>query len=180
MENLERFENLSSAEIATLETRKRFVLMLLLGVPAFLLVAHAGLALLSGQWFYLLISFLLTTSAAVLGLRDFLKRLIALNADLREGKKKIVVSRIESQRQDIRQGGDSDDPRMVYTYLLKTSGRELKVSEEQYYQCKPGQLVEIEIAPHSENVFAVCVLEDAAAAPQPATPADPTVGEVRQ
>jgi len=164
MDNRERYENFTSMEIAKLEARKKFALMLLLGVPTLLLLAHAGLALLSGRRLYLLISLLITTAAASLALRASLKTLTALNADLREGKKKILVSRIESQRQDIRQGGDSDNPRMVYTYLLKIKGRELKVTEEQYYQCKPGQLVEIEIAPNSENVFSVCVLEAAAAA----------------
>src|ERR1700694_126237 len=143
MENLERFENLSSAEAATLMRKKRAVFMVLLAAGVVTPVIFALVTILSGLWFYLIPMFLLAFAVLFFASRSSIQKVSALKRDIREGKKKIVVNRIESQRQDIRQGGDSDDPRMIYTYLIKVKGKDLDVSEGQYYQCKAGQLVEI-------------------------------------
>ena len=169
MENLERFEGLSSTEIATLTSKRKGILIVLLVVSIGTPLLHLVFAILSGRWFYLLISFLIMAALIVLALRGLIRKLSALNADLQGGKKKILVNRIESQRQDIRQGGDSDNPHMEYTYLIRVNGRELEVSEAQYYQSKPGQLAEIELAPNSESVFSVSVLEDSAPGNNPQT-----------
>lgn len=50
---------------------------------------------------------------------------------------------------------------MSYAYLLKVRGKEFKVSEAQYYKCEPGQLIEIHLAPYSEQVFLINILKDA-------------------
>ena len=162
MENRERFEDLSSAEIATLTSKRKGILIVLLTVSIITPLLHLVFAIVSGRWFYLLISFLIMAALIVLALRGLFRKLSALNADLQGGKKKVLVNRIQSQRQDIRQGGDSDDPRMEYTYLIKMNDREIEVSEAQYYQCKAGQLAEIALAPNSESVFSVSILEDSA------------------
>ena len=160
MENPERFEYLSSAELATLRKRRQPLLVVLLAVAVVTPFVFAVGAILSGSWLYMTLIFLVDLALIFLFLRGSIRKFLSLNNDIREGKKKTIVDRIESQRQDIRQGGDSDNPRMVYTYLIKVKDKELEVSETQYYQCKPGQLVEIQLAPNSNYVFSVNVFKD--------------------
>jgi uncharacterized membrane protein len=160
MENMERFEGLSSAEAATLMRKKRAILIVLVTAGVVTPVGFAFVAILSGLWLYMIFFFLVALALMFFALRSSIQKVSSFNKDIREGQKKIVVNRIESQRQDIRQSGDSDDPRMVYTYLIKVKAKELEVSEAQYYQCKAGQLVEIQIAPNSNYVFGISVMQD--------------------
>jgi hypothetical protein len=166
MENLERYEALSPTEAATLKKKSSYALKLLILVPV-LIIGVTAIAS-RGAWGTI---GLLVIGLLVIGfvLKDQIRGVQLLNRDAREGKKKIVVARVESQRQDIRQtgGGDvvddalgADRAAMSYSYLLKVEGREINVSERQYYQCKPGQLVELHMAPHSEHVFFLKVVED--------------------
>jgi hypothetical protein len=163
MENLERFEDLSGTERATLARKRRFAFALPLILVMAITFTYGLVALLSGRWTTMLIAFSFTIALTFFPMRGSIRKWSALNADLHGGKKKVLVNRIESQRQDIRQGGDSDNPRMIYTYLIKVKGRELEVTEAQYYQCKPGQLAEIQLAPNSESVLSLRVLKDSAA-----------------
>jgi hypothetical protein len=160
MENLERIEYLSSAELATLRKRRQPLLVVLIAVAVVTPAVFALGAILSGSWLYMALIFLVDLALVFLVLRGSIRKFLSLNKDIREGKKRTVVNRIESQRQDIRQGGDSDNPRMVYTYLITVKDKELEVNETQYYQCKPGQLVEIQLAPNSNHVFSVNVFKD--------------------
>lgn len=169
METSERYEPLSPTEIAALKRKSRSsnTALIIMGI---MFIGLIGWALWRASW--------VSTFTALIGAlivlwfvaREQFQSVQSLNRDIREGKKKIVVDRMESQRQDIQATGNNGDvvddalgtsgPSMSYAYLLKVRGKEFKVSESQYYQCKPGQLVEIYLAPHSEHVFYVNVLMD--------------------
>lgn len=161
MEHPERFEGLSAAEALTLRNRRRIVLIMAISVAVMYLV-FASAAVLSGSWLYIILFFIITPVPILFIFLRNLRSFLALSKDVREGKKKIVANRIESQRQDIHETGSNNNSRMSYTYLIKVKGKELKVSESQYYQCKPGQLVELSLAPNSNYVFSLSVLEDSA------------------
>lgn len=161
MENLERFEGLSAAEVATLKNRRRVALIAAITTAAMYPV-FAAVAILSRSWLYIILFFIITPLPILFIFLSNLRSILSLNKDIREGKKKIVANRIESQRQDIREVGGRNNSQMSYTYLIKVKGKELKVSESQYYQCKPGQLVELDIAPSSDYVFSLRVLEASA------------------
>ncbi|HWT00071.1 MAG TPA: hypothetical protein VN256_07480 [Pyrinomonadaceae bacterium] len=164
----ERYEALSPTEAETLRKKSRASLNILILIPLLVIGVTAWGAW--GSWGKIII--IVVAGLLVIGfvLKDQIRGVQSLNRDIREGKKKIAVGRVESQRQDIRQtGGNSsvvddalgvDGSAMSYSYLLKVRGKELKVSERQYYQCKPGQLVELHMAPHSEHVFFLKVFED--------------------
>ena len=169
MENSERYEALSPAEIASLrkQSRTTFNLLILVTVMFAGAVAWGAWKVGWGTIIAMLVGGLLVVWFV---LRGQIQSVKSLNRDIRDGKKKIVVARVESQRQDIKETHSSSDvvddalpmsnPTMSYAYLVKASGKEFKVSESQYYQCKPGQLIEIHLAPHSEQVFYLKVLED--------------------
>ena len=169
MENSESYEALSPTEMATLRKKSQSSLYLLI----FVAIGFMGLiawGVWRASWG--------TTVAMIIGgllvigfvLKDHLRSIQSLNRDVRDGKKKIVVARVDSQRQDIKETDNSStvvdealplsNPSMSYSYLVKVGGKEYKVSETQYYKCKPGQLVEIQLAPHSEHVFFLKALED--------------------
>src|SRR5215213_3264652 len=141
MEDSERYEALSPTEIATLRKKSQSSLYLLV----FVAVVFIGL-IAWGVWraswgtvVTMVIGALLVIWFVV---KDQLRSVQSLNRDVREGKRKIVVARVESQRQDIRQTGNSDavddalmgsGPSMSYSYLIKVRGKEFKVTETQYY-----------------------------------------------
>ncbi len=168
MEDSERYEAFSPTEIAALGKRSRSSLYLLI----FVAVVFMGL-IAWGVWraSWGTVIAMILGGLLVMGfvLKDQLRSVQSLNRDIRDGKKKIMVARVESQRQDIRQTGANSDviddalvgsgPTMSYSYLVKVKGKEFKVSETQYYKCKPGQMVEIHLAPHSEHVFSLKVLD---------------------
>jgi hypothetical protein len=168
MEESERYEALSPAETAALRKKSQsgLKMLVLVAVP---LIGVTAWGAWKSSWGGLLLIIVFGLLGAGLATWQQLRSVPALNRDVRDGKKKIVVARVESQRQDIRQTGqnsdvidnalDSSGPTMSYSYLLKVRGKEFKVSENQYYKCKPGQLVEIHLAPHSEHVFSLKVLE---------------------
>ena len=171
MENSERYETLSPTEIGAL--RKKSWKYAIGPIIMAVVVSIAAGSIWHPSWFGLIIIFLGALLVISFITRGQLRSVLSLNRDIREGKKKIIIDRMESQRQDIRQTGNSDDavnnflgpgssgPSMSYGYLLKVRGKEFNVSELQYYQCQPGQLVEIHLAPHSEHVFYVNILKDA-------------------
>lgn len=168
MEGLERYEALSPTETATLRKKSQSALTTLSLIPILVIGVTAWGAW--GSWGKIIIIVVIGLLVIGFVLKDQIRSVQSLSRDIRDGKKKIVAARVESQRQDIRQtGGNSDlvddalgadGSAMSYSYLLKVRGKELKVSERQYYQCKPGQLVEMQMAPHSEHVFSFKVLED--------------------
>ncbi len=160
MEDPERFEDLSTVETAMLGKRRQGIRVVILTAAVVTPLIFSVVTILSRLWLYMSLFFLVAVALMFLALRSSIEKVSALSKDLRDGKTKIVVNRIESQRQDIRQGGDTDNPRMIYTYLIKVKDREMEVSEDQYYQCKPGQLVEIRLGPNSNYVLAINVLED--------------------
>lgn len=168
MEGSERYEALSPAEAASLRKQSRTTLNILILMPVLLIGVTAWLA--RGSWATIAIIVVVGLLVIWLVTRQQIRSIQSLNRDVREGKKKIVVARVESQRQDIKETDSSpgvvdealplSNPTMSYSYLVKVRGKELKVTESQYYQCKPGQLVEVHLAPHSEHVFFLKVLED--------------------
>ena len=169
MEDSERYEALSPTEIAALRKKSQGARNILILMVVFF-IGLIAFGVRNASW--------LTIIAMIAGallviwfvIRGQLRSVRSLNRDIHDGKKKIVVAHLESQRQDIRQTGNNSDvvdealgtsgPAMSYSYLLKVRGKEYKVSESQYYQCKPGQLVELHLAPHSEHLFSLKVLED--------------------
>jgi hypothetical protein len=178
METEERFEGLSATELTALRKKKKSAIDILIAMTVMLMVGGAW-AVRRNSWLYIIIVILLTPLLVLLIFQRKLRSVQSLTSDLRDGKKKIVVDRVESQRQDINATGNNSDlvddalgasgPSMSYAYWLKVRGKEFKVSELLYYQCKPGQLVEIHLAPHSEHVFTLRVLKDSAAAASPQT-----------
>lgn len=163
MEDSERLEALSAAETARLRAKRRSALLVFLTSPLLYLLFGA-LVIFIGSWLFIILYFLTATLTLLVALLGALLSLLSLSRDIREGKKKILISRVESQRQDIRDVGNRNNSQMSYTYLVKLRGKEMKVSEEQYYQCKPGQMVEIHLAPNSGEVFSLNVLKDSAPA----------------
>jgi hypothetical protein len=171
MEASERYETLSAGEIAVLRNRSKSSVMILV-VMAVSFMGFAAWGVWSASWLYVITISLGGLLVIWFVSKGQLRNVLSLNRDIREGKKKIVIDRMESQRQDIRATGNdsgvvdealgTSGPSMSYAYLLKVRGKEFKVTELQYYQCKPGQLVEIHLAPHSEHVFSLNVLKDAA------------------
>jgi hypothetical protein len=175
MENSERYETLSPKEIGALrkKSRKYVIGPIIMAVA----VCLAARGIWHPSWFGLIAIFLGALLVISFITRGQLRSVLSLNRDIREGKKKIVIDRMESQRQNIQatgnMGGDgvveqlinqpsASGPSMSYGYLLKVRGKEFNVSELQYYQCQPGQMIEIHLAPHSEYVFYVNILKDAA------------------
>lgn len=169
METSERYEPFSPTELAALRRKSRS------STTTLILMAIMFMGLIAwGLWRASWVSTITVLLGALLVIwfviRGQLRSVQLLNRDIRDGKKKIVVDRMESQRQDIQATGNNGDvvddalgtsgPSMSYAYLLKVRGKEFQVSESQYYQCKPGQLVEIHLAPHSEHIFSVNVLMD--------------------
>lgn len=169
MEESERYETLSPAETASLRKRSQSALYLLI----FVAVTFMGM-IAWGVWRASWGTVVAMVIGAILVMwfvfKGHIRDVQSLNRDIRDGKKKVVVARVESQRQDIQATGNnsgvvddaltSSGPSMSYSYLVKAKGKEFKVSESQYYECKPGQLVELHLAPHSEQVFFLKVLED--------------------
>ncbi|HKQ53814.1 MAG TPA: hypothetical protein VJT74_15680 [Pyrinomonadaceae bacterium] len=169
MENTERYEAFSPTEIATLRKKSQSSLYMLIfvGVTFMGIIAWGVWRASWGTVVAMIIGALLVVWFV---LKAQLRGVQSLNRDIREGKKKIVVARVDSQRQDIKETSNSSDvvdeaiglggsTGMSYSYLVKVGGKEFKVSENQYYKCKPGHLVEIELAPHSEHVFSLKALE---------------------
>jgi hypothetical protein len=162
LEDSERFEALSAEETAVLRTKRHSALLMFFIAPLSYLLFGA-LAIFIRSWLYIILYFLLATIPVLIALLSAFLRILSLNKDIREGKKKILISRVESQRQDIRDVGSRNNSQMSYTYLVKLHGKEMKVSEAQYYQCKSGQMVEIHLAPNSKEVFSLNVLKDSMA-----------------
>lgn len=169
MEDSERYEALSPTETAALRKRSRTSLNLVVLMVA-LLIGVTAWGAWKASWGVVIAIVILGLLGVWFASREHLRSIRSLSRDIREGRKKIVVARVESQRQDIKETDTSsaavDDniplsnPTMSYAYLVKVGGKELKVSETQYYKCKPGQPVEIHLAPHSEHVFSLKALED--------------------
>jgi hypothetical protein len=181
MENSERYETLSPTEIGALRKKSRKY-----AIGPIIMAVAVGLAaggIWHPSWFGLIAIFLGALLVISFITRGQLRSVLSLNRDIREGKKKIIIDRMESQRQDIQSTGNmrgdgpveqlialtdpsvlssTSGPSMSYGYLLKVRGKEFNVSELQYYQCQPGQMIEIHLAPHSEYVFYVNILKDAA------------------
>jgi hypothetical protein len=173
MENSERYAPLSAAEVAALKKKSGtytlgLVLMAIVAGIVGLAVRNAAL----GAIIMTIIGVLLFVWFIA---RGQIQSILVLNKDIRDGRKKIIVDRVESQRQDIHATGGSrgnsvvqqlvlppgtSGPAMSYAYLIKVRGREFNVSERQYYQCKPGQLVEVHLAPHSGQTLYVDILKD--------------------
>ena len=97
MENLERFENLASPEAATLMRKKRAILIVLVTAGGVTPVVFAVVTILSGLWYYMVPFFLITLVVFFFASRGSIQKVSAFDKDIREGRKKIVVNRIESQ-----------------------------------------------------------------------------------
>ena len=169
METSERFEGLSAAEMTTLKGKRQSAILMLIAVNGMLMVVGAW-AVWRSSWLFIVAFLLITPILVLLLLQRELRSILALNRDIRDGKKKVVVDHVESQRQDITQSGGSGgsatsyvidgESSMSYSYLIKVQGKEIKVSESQYYKCEPGQLVELHLAPHSDHLFSFKVLKE--------------------
>ena len=182
MEPSERYEMLSAGEIAALRERSREFLLGLIAMLALFTVVPA-LAAWTAPWVVIIIVFVVAALCIWYFCVEQHQILRSLNRDIREGKKKIVIDRVENQHQDIRATGNSkgggldaldfvadmgrtssstSGPSMSYAYVLKVRGQDFKVSELQYYECRPGQMVEVHFAPQSQHQFYFKILKDKA------------------
>jgi hypothetical protein len=141
MENSERYETLSPGEAAALRKKSGtytlgLVLMAIVAGIVGWTVRHSALGV--------IMTILATLLFIWFVARSQLLSVVALNRDIRDGKKKIIVDGVESQRQDIHATGGargdtvveqlmfppgSGGPAMSYAYLLKVRGKEYNVSE---------------------------------------------------
>ena len=170
MEISERFEELSAAEMAALRKEKQSDLTMLIAINGMLMVV--GAAMMWRRSPVTLIAFVLLIPLLLLFIfQHKVRSVLALSRDIRDGRKLIMVDRVGSQRQNIQQTGPDHSAAsyvvdgtstMSYSYLINVQGRELRVSEYQYYKCKPGQLVEVHLAPNSNHLFFFDVLKESA------------------
>jgi hypothetical protein len=83
--------------------------------------------------------------------------------DIREGQKKVIINRIESQRTETRQNGIPYGPYFYgwhRLYYVKIGGEEYPVSEKKYSRLKPGQLVEVHLGKYSGTLIQMIPLQE--------------------
>jgi hypothetical protein len=127
-------------------------------------------AALVGVWVYLspfwLQILLMAVAVLLFGVLIFLSINAAIDEskkvqqDLAEGKKKVVISRMESQRMtghEVRQrtGRFAGQPtgEVKMKYFIKVGGKEYEVSIENYMKLRPGQFIEIHRTVHSDKLL---------------------------
>ena len=155
---LEQLLPLNEAEHRELKSNRTVdvvLAVLLLGLAILLLVVL----------FFVPLPFcLILVPLTVLGLllKVFLaiKDILALTRDLKAGQKRVTTAPVSYQKLDVSRGSSSKSS-ASYRFWIRAGGRKFSVTEEQYYQLKTGDLVEIVSAPHSETIFSVTKKADA-------------------
>jgi hypothetical protein len=83
----------------------------------------------------------------------------SVKADIRENRKKVIAAPMESQRErtytKIKGRGLGRRESIQYEYYITVDGKEYKVNMELYYKLKPGDFVEIHLAPRSNHVLKI-------------------------
>jgi hypothetical protein len=82
---------------------------------------------------------------------------LSVKKDLAQGQKIAFKGQVEDQNVDVSRQKDrhGSEGAASYKFWVKAGGRKLTVTEEQYYQVKKGDQIEVQIAPHSETIFGI-------------------------
>jgi hypothetical protein len=120
------------------------------------------------EWVVLLLLLLVGLYALTRGGRD--KRLAKnIELDLKEGYKKVVARRVESQRIEGHEPvyfttsgrvASRRSGHLVMSYLLKIDGDDYSASEELYMKVRPGDTIDFHVAPNSGVVLYYKVASD--------------------
>jgi hypothetical protein len=91
-------------------------------------------------------------------------RMREISDEIHKGVKNVSLHPIEKQFIDIKEhvrnrGKLSQDIQMTYKYCLIVRGERMEVSEDEYYKCKEGQLVELHEAPTLKKLLSFKVLD---------------------
>jgi len=78
-----------------------------------------------------------------------------IDSDIRGGRKKVVVSPIESKRVDstFNRHGNRGHGEVKMFYFMTVAGKEYKMPEEDYLKIRAGEFMEIHQAPNSGVIF---------------------------
>ena len=173
---------LSPEDIALLKRKGRPALgcaIVLVPVLAFItffviMVRLEGAALYGWTLDYILLAIAITVGGLML--LAALKRGRSLKTDIREGHKKVIIAPMESQRESTKQSGNIltriiraflgvgilgvffRNDGIHYDYYVRIAGKEYPVGMETYYKMRPGNLMEVQVAPHSNYLFKILSL----------------------
>lgn len=72
-------------------------------------------------------------------------------SDLKEGRKRIVAAPVEGKRVKFERNGKTG--KRYQNFFLRAGGFTVRVPKTLYDEIKEGEIIEFQIAPHSETVF---------------------------